>query len=332
MLELISLEPHDWLMQLEPHLNWSQLIGVLSGSVIVMMTFLGLARQRRRMREKLVEKPPQREKLLRPAGYYLQCRIQELNEEWSSELLQAICAGAVTGFLISSLYPLLEGLVLRKFSLDQIVSTPNSAVLISTIALAISSSAWSIKAITKSLRLHRELRNYQFGLRGEQAVTEALTAANAASGGYQILHDVPGDGPWNIDHVLIARGGIFVLETKTRSRRRAIRDQPEHEVRFDGEVLTFPWGDDRNAVQQVRRNAEWVRSFISGFTQRSVSVQPIVVVPGWFVKSTGNHAIKAMNAKYLATTYLSSIPAIYSDEELRPIIRRFDERCRTLEF
>ena len=45
----------------------------------------------------------------------------------------------------------------------------------------------------------------------------------------------------------------------------------------------------------------------------------------------GNYPVKAMNNTYLSG-FLAGQKRRYSDEELEPLLRRLDERCRTLEF
>ena len=195
-----------------------------------------------------------------------------------------------------------------------------------------STACWMTAFIVKAFKSLNQMRNCRFGLRGEQAVAEELTNRNLVSAGYASFHDVPGDGPWNIDHVVIGPAGIFVLETKTRSRRKAKKDQEEQTALFDGKMLHFPWCFDSKAVNQVKYNAEWVRNFVAGFGPKNILVQPVVVVPGWFVEAQGNYPIKAMPPTYLVKDYIIPAKRVYSLEQLEPIIRRFDERCRDLEF
>jgi hypothetical protein len=152
-----------------------------------------------------------------------------------------------------------------------------------------------------------------------------------AAAGYVAFHDVPGEGEWNIDHVVVGPGGVFVLETKARARRKATRPQEEQDVFFDGKVLEFPWCYDRKAAEQVERNADWVRKFLDGFGPKDLVVQPVIVVPGWYVKSKGNYPVKAMNATYLVR-YLKGERRVFSPEQLETTIRRLDERCRVVEF
>jgi hypothetical protein len=47
-------------------------------------------------------------------------------------------------------------------------------------------------------------------------------------------------------------------------------------------------------------NARWVREFLAGFGPKDLVVQPVIVVPGWYVKTKRNYPLKAMSAKYLA--------------------------------
>ena len=64
-------------------------------------------------------------------------------------------------------------------------------------------------------------------------------------------------------------------------------------------------------------------------------VQPVIVVPGWYVESKGNYPVKAMNAKYLVgylKGYLKGAKRVLSPEELETTMRRLDERCRVVEF
>jgi hypothetical protein len=64
----------------------------------------------------------------------------------------------------------------------------------------------------------------------------------------------------------------------------------------------------------------------------SLRIQPIIVVPGWFVApGEKNCDVKAMNAKYLVG-YLKSAPRLYKPEQLATVIQRLDDGCRTLEF
>jgi hypothetical protein len=309
-----------------------QIIGIVIGAGLVAAVFACIMNLKRRRKAARNERPPQPTKILRPPGYSLSCHIDDLAEKWGSAVMQSILAGAVAGLLCSGLFPLAEGLVLRRFTFAQVRANPQSYIFLSLLILVLSAFAWLIAEIIRAVRLYDEIRNCRFGLRGEQAVAESLISSTAVTAGYVAFHDVPGDGAWNIDHVMIGPGGVFVLETKTRSRRKPRRDQPDNKVCFDGRTLQFPWCEDHKAVRQVQRNADWVKRFIADFAPKDMVVQPVIVVPGWYVEAAGNYPVKVMNAKYLVENYLLQAQRRFSPEQLKPLIRRFDERCRDLEF
>ena len=81
----------------------------------------------------------------------------------------------------------------------------------------------------------------------------------------------------------------------------------------------------------ARRNTRWVREFLAGFSPKDLVVQPVIVVPGWYVKPKGNYPVKVMNATYLVG-YLTGARRVFSAEQLETTIRRLDERCRVVEF
>src|ERR1700677_3526682 len=67
----------------------------------------------------------------------------------------------------------------------------------------------------KYRRILAELRSAKLGRDGERIVAEFLDPLRKC--GYEILHDVVG-GNFNVDHVVIGPTGVFVIETKTRSK------------------------------------------------------------------------------------------------------------------
>ena len=312
-------------------LNLPQVIGSLVACALVLGVFWGLIWLKRRRREERKERPPQREKLLRPAGYSAMRRIDALWEKCMSAVAQAIGAGVFFGLTVGTFYPLLAALALGRVTTRQVWTAPGSDVIIVAALVGIIALLWAVRGFQAVWRLDDELRNWRFGLRGEQAVAEKLADRGVAAAGYVAFHDVPGEGEWNIDHVVVGPGGVFVLETKAKPRRKATRPQEEQEVFFDGKVLNFPWCYDRKAAEQVERNACWVREFLAGFGPKDLVVQPVIVVPGWYVKTQGNYPVKAMNATYLVG-YLKGAKRLFSPEQLETTIRRLDERCRVVEF
>jgi len=236
-------------------LNWFQAAGSLGGCTLVLLIVLGLLRLQKWKRDERRERPPQNEKLLRPAGYSATCRMEAAGEALMDALTQAVLAGLVFGISFGTLYPVLAARAGHPVIFAEIWKAPLGWLLIPVLVLLIGSLLWMIWKARMVLEFTAHVRNWRFGLRGEQAVAERLTDRSLVAAGYLSFHDLPGEGDWNIDHVVVGPAGVFVLETKARPRRKATRKQQEHVMRFDGRKLQFPWCYDDKVVGQVERNA-----------------------------------------------------------------------------
>jgi hypothetical protein len=198
------------------------------------------------------------------------------------------------------------------------------------VALLVGFSATGIWATLRAFRHVQTARDYRLGLRGEQAVAEALN--EVADCGFRAFHDLQTEKLGNIDHVVVGTRGVFLIETKARRRRKSRNGQPEHVVVYDGKTLQFPSGYDAEAVPQAERNARWLSGYLTKKTGEIVAVQPLVVLPGWFVElGKGNFNVKAMNAAFLAG-FLRREDEKLEAAQVRRIIASLDEKCRDVEF
>ncbi len=177
----------------------------------------------------------------------------------------------------------------------------------------------------------READNYRLGLRGEQAVAESLV--EVADSGYRAFHDFFAEKLGNLDHIVVGSRGVFLIETKARSRpTKSKSGQPTHEVAYDGENLQFPNFRESQPVQQAKRNAQWLEKYLKKKTGENTPVEALIVLPGWFVSPSVKSAeVKAMNATYLVS-FLRSKPEKISPAQVTRIITVIEENCRTIEF
>jgi len=56
---------------------------------------------------------------------------------------------------------------------------------------------------------------------------------------------------------------------------------------------------DTKAVGQASRNTKWLSGYLEKKTGEPVEVNPVLVLPGWYVETKGNYLVKAMNATYI---------------------------------
>ncbi|MFH0980467.1 MAG: nuclease-related domain-containing protein [Planctomycetota bacterium] len=124
----------------------------------------------------------------------------------------------------------------------------------------------------------RQAQNLRLGVRGERAGGQRLEGLRTK--GYRIYHDIVEPG-YNIDHVVIGPGGVFVIETKTI--RKPARGNAS--IQYDGDrVLIDGRESDRNPVFRVRACADRIGDILEEGTGRRLKIRPVVLYPDWWVE------------------------------------------------
>jgi Nuclease-related domain len=185
-------------------------------------------------------------RLLRMPGEYLLRRVIEYDAsamQWTFGLMVVpVLAGAVAlqilpYFLGKTYTSLVIGLV----------------VFVSAIVQCI---WWLVK------RLKRRQDDY-LGFFGERIVADCLEPLKEK--GWFIFHDlqcVGATGPFNLDHVAVGPGGIWVIETKTWRKGNVRPGMKDYEVTFDGTKIIWPHWDDSDSVGQASNNARWLQDWL----------------------------------------------------------------------
>lgn len=284
---------------------WQPLLlsaGCIPALILLAAVFIDRWRRKRRG-----ERQPLSEKLLRPAGYSLQRKLEDLNDSFNGWF-----AGA---FVFSALAVIFSS----------IASADATARIIYLMVFGLTAAVCTILAWRTLLNI----RNYRRGLLGEQAMAEYLQPLLAQ--GYQVFHDIPGSGKWNIDHVAVGPAGVFAIETKYRTKKPGRNGARDHEATFDGSRIEFASGDyDARAAGQARDNARWLEKELSKATGERVTVQPIVALPGWWVTLKANSDVKVLSGKQVAG-YIAKEPAQLSDKLIQQISYQLEQRCRDVE-
>jgi hypothetical protein len=86
---------------------------------------------------------------------------------------------------------------------------------------------------------------------------------------HHVLRNIAVPGRFDVDHVLVGPGGIFVIETKTASKpmRGDVR------VKYDGEKVTVNgFAPDRDPVFQAKALTAWVSELVAKETGKRVSL------------------------------------------------------------
>jgi hypothetical protein len=253
------------------------------------------------------ERCPLPDKLLRPPGYSLQLKLEELNDAFMS------------WFMAAGLFSLLVVIFPQTRPAD--VWMPFMALVI----FGLIAVGCTVVALRKLNQIHK----YRRGLLGEQAVAEQLQSLSAS--GYRVFHDIQKDGKGNIDHAVVGPAGVFAIETKYRTKQPGKAGKPDHKAEFDGSKIQFPSGYDAKAPEQARQNARWLANVLSKATGTPVTVQPIVALPGWYVTLKANSDVKVLSGKQLSG-FITKEPVQLSEQAIQQISYQLEQRCRSVEF
>lgn len=142
---------------------------------------------------------------------------------------------------------------------------------------AVFAGALSVLGAVRIWRLRRQLKALKLGRDGERVVGQFLEQLRQE--GARVFHDIQGDG-FNLDHVVIASQGIFVVETKTWSKPK--RDS---KIRVEeGRILKNGFPISPNPLEQAAAAAGWLSRLLKDSTGKTLLVRGVVVFPGWFVE------------------------------------------------
>ncbi|MDQ8187092.1 nuclease-related domain-containing protein [Pelagicoccus sp. SDUM812002] len=175
----------------------------------------------------------------------------------------------------------------------------------------------------------QELANLELGLEGERIVANSLKPIERE--GWWVFHDVPASNngeKFNLDHVAIGPSGIALIETKTRSKRKAIGNRKDHVVTFDGRKLTWPWGVSTSELEQLKRQRKWLENWIQDRTGKSITILPILTIPGWWIESSNPKArTRVVNHKTLCSAVRGNNKRTLDDETIDLFSRQLESLC-----
>ena len=100
------------------------------------------------------------------------------------------------------------------------------------------------------------------------------------------------------------------------------------EVIFNGQQLDWPWGFDRESIQQTINQADWLRKWIYETTGWKVSVKSVLSLPGWFVRESPSSTIRVVNPSYLAQAVRGHESSTLTEQQIDQIARQLEIRCR----
>ncbi len=165
-------------------------------------------------------------------------------------------------------------------------------------------------AIYKFFIERNEIKRLRMARDGEKLVAEGLQ--EMIKQGATVLNDIQGD-KLNIDHVVVSKHGIYIIETKTFSKPA----KKEAKISFDNEsVFADGFLIDRNPIQQARALAKWLQELLMQSTGVKFAIRPVVLFPGWFIDPMKRgQEVWILNPKALPT-FISNEPVVLKDTDV----------------
>lgn len=292
---------------------WTQLhseMTVVFAFLAPMASAVGIVVYYRRRLVNRNRRSPLTMELLRTPGYGLQRRLEDIE------------ADVILNLMLCALLPVFLYCVYLSRLLDQQAGGPQVRAWI-YLSLGIGGFAYFL---WKLVRLTDKRIRFREALAGELATAQCLEPVIA--GGGRIFHDLQAEG-FNIDHVVVAPGGVFAIETKHRLKPVNADPKNAARVRFDGNALHFPDWVETAPLEQAKRQAAWLSKFLAKSTGEPVEVVPVLALPGWFVELGGRSDVRVVNPKVSAFMLkpLNGQPPIPPDRQQR-ICYQLEQRCQ----
>lgn len=251
--------------------------------------------------------------LLRPAGYSVSQQIIDR---------QVDLAGAFSLAFLSLLMPYALHLQMALNAARAGAEAPSSVplLLLGLVLLA--------AAVTYAYRSLKRLGQLRTGLEAETAIGQALETMIAR--GYRVYHDIPADG-FNVDHLAVGPAGVFVIETKGRTKPLRLREgkrRKDYEVTFKDGVLEFPGWKEYEPVRQTLAITRWVENWLSRATGKPVEARPVLAIPGWWIERRSRPPPWITNGTKIEQVFSHSPGAVLDAERIAQICYQVEERVR----
>ncbi|KAA0010439.1 NERD domain-containing protein [Billgrantia pellis] len=137
------------------------------------------------------------------------------------------------------------------------------------------------------IRDFQHIRRIKLGLACELAVGQELERlVHPEAHPYFVFHDVPSN-TGIIDHVAVTPHGVFVVETRARTRPFAADGREINRVTVEPERLRFPGWSERRPLLETLRAARWLAGWLEQRCGRPVPVEAVLALPGWDIACDG---------------------------------------------
>jgi hypothetical protein len=255
------------------------------------------------------KKSPFSEKILRWPGKTLNENLQDISFDISFYIMII----PITVMLLYGIY-----LTLACYGDNKKINPELNAIIYSI--------PFVIFFIFKLVKKITERNKYRLGFEAE--LYTGMELNNLIKNNCKIYHDFPAE-KFNIDHIVISPAGIFAIETKGRSKVKNEATNNRWKLEFDGEILKFPTWIEKAPIDQAKRQAAWLSSWLSKAVGESIKVRPVLAFPGWYITTTKPSEVAIYNGKN--PLFMAQGNPQISEKLMTRIAHQIEQKCRDIE-
>ena len=200
---------------------------------------------------------------------------------------------------------------------------PESAVRV--VVSVVLASAAAVIAGWRLLKLIQDRKWKILGLEGELATGEELN--QLMLDGCRVFHDIPYTYG-NIDHVVVSQSGVYSVNTKMRGKPKTGEGGAEITVDQKEGIVKFPDQEYRIQVGQFEAEVNWLGQHLTSAVGQPVKVEPILALPGWFVKERiGRGTVYVINPHKPKKFFVQN-RQVLSPELVQQVAHQLEQLCR----
>lgn len=186
------------------------------------------------------------------------------------------------------------------------------------------SAGFILYGSNKIKRLKARKRRLHVTYEGQMAVAQEVN--RLMPDGYQVYHDFPTDR-FHIDHIIVGPNGVFTVTTKVvpsfgRNREKSLT--------LDAQCLIYGKKRDERTIPYAAFQASWLAKWLLTVTGESLSVQSILTVPGWRMKTLRKTSILAVEPAVIKEAVNGFRWHQISSKTIRLVCEQLEVKCRKL--
>jgi hypothetical protein len=184
------------------------------------------------------------------------------------------------------------------------------------------SSGFILYSVNKIKRLKSRRRRLYIRYEGQMAVAEEVN--RLIPEGYRVYHDFPTDR-FHIDHIIVGPHGVFTVTTKVVRKSMHRIEKP---AMLDGQRIVFGKKSDHRTMAYAAFQAAWLAKWLLTATGEALTVQAILTVPGWRMKTLRKSAVMGVEPSAIGDAISRFQGYRLSQKTIRLVSEQIEAKCR----